>query len=274
LYSYKFKIFHSPCLLIFHASTKVFADEVARIIYQYAKRLEEKYSFFAKDSELSIINNRKKRHIIVSDEFAGLLALSAFYYKKTSSCFDIAYAGTMHDCLETCSMQEYEYKSKILLPYAKFSHLHVDANSIEFSNDYTKLDLGGLVKEYAVDQSVLLLKQLNITSALIDFGGDIAAFGTYDSGKWKIGIQDPDQSEHNLMSISLDKAAVCTSGHSKSFYMIGDTKISHIISKKKSSHKQVSILAPTAIDAGIWSTSLLVDERLKVPNHVDVISLV
>jgi len=274
LYSYKFQIFNSPCLLIFHASTKVFADEVAGIIYQYSKRLEDKYSFFAEDSELSVLNKRKKRHIIVSDEFAGLLALSAFYYKKTSSCFDIAYAGTMHECVQACSIQEYQYKNKILLPYAKFSHLHIDGNSVEFSNDYTKLDLGGLVKEYAVDQSVLLLKQLNITSALIDFGGDVAAFGTYDRAKWKIGIQDPNQSEHNLMSISLDKAAVCTSGHSKSFYMIGDTKISHIISEKESFYKQVSILAPTAIDAGIWSTSLLVDERLKVPDHVDVISLV
>lgn len=260
--------------MIFHASTKAFADEVIGIIYQYSKRLEEKYSFFIEESELSLVNERRKRHVMVSDELAGLLAISAFYYEKTSSCFDIAYAGTMHGCTDATSMQEYQHKCKTLLPYANFSHLQLDGNWVEFSNDYTKLDLGGLVKEYAVDQSILLLKQLNITSALVDFGGDIAAFGTYDNAKWNIGIQDPDQSEHNFLSISLDKAAVCTSGHSKCFYMIGDTQISHIISKKKSLYKQISVVAPTAIDAGVWSTSLLIDEEIKLPNHIDVVSLV
>ena len=270
MYKYNFKIFHSPCQLIFDAPTRAFADEVAGFIYQYAKRLEEKYGFFVEDSELSIVNERKKRCITVSDELAGLLAISEFYYKKTSACFDIAYAGTMHSSLVASSLQEYQHKIKTLLPYADFSHLSIKGKKVEFSNDYTKIDLGGLVKEYAVDQSIVLLKQFNISSALVDFGGDVAVFGTYDNAKWSIGIQDPDQSEHNLIQISLDKAAVCTSGHSKSFYMIGDTKISHIISKKKSSYQQVSVVAPTAIDAGVWSTSLLIDDTLTIPSHIDV----
>ena len=260
--------------MIFNAPTKAFANEVAKIIYQYAKNLEDKYSFFAKESELNILNERKKQRVIVSDELAGLLALSAFYYEKTSSCFDIAYAGTIYSCYKASSMQEYQKKIKTLLPYAKFASLHLNGNNVEFSNEYTKLDLGGLVKEYAVDQSILLLKQLNIASALVDFGGDIAAFGTYDGAKWNIGIQDPNQTESNLVSINLDNASVCTSGHSKSFYMMGNTKISHIISNKKSSHKQVSVLAPTAIDAGVWSTSLLINENLKTPNHINLVSYI
>ena len=258
--------------MILNASTKAFADEIAGIVYQYAKSLKKNYSFFTKDSELNLLNERKKRHIVVTDELAGILALSEFYYKKTSFCFDIAYAGTIHDCHKASSKQEYQKRLKTLLPYANFASLHLDGNSVEFSNDYTKIDLGGLVKEYAVDQSILLLKQLNIKSALVDFGGDIAAYGNCDGDKWNIGIQDPNHPKSNLLHINLDKAAVCTSGHTKSFYMIGDTKVSHIISKKTSSHKQVSILASMAIDAGVWSTSLLVDDSLQIPKHVDVIS--
>ncbi len=274
MYSYKFQIFRSPCKLLFDAPTEAFAQEVAGLLCQNTKRLEDKYSFFSEDSELSRVNKRESRHVNVSDEFAGLLALCAFYYEKTSSCFDIAYAGTMHSIFSISSMQEYQDKRKRLLPYAHFSHLHIDGNSIEFSNDYTKLDLGGLVKEYAVDQSILLLKQYGITSALVDFGGDVAAFGSYDNELWKIGIQDPERSEHNLQNVILDNAAICTSGHSKNFYMIGDTKISHILSKKKSAYKQVSVLASTAIDAGVWSTSLLIDKTLQVPKHINVLRCV
>jgi len=274
LYSYKFKIFHSPCLLVFHASTKAFADEVAGIIYQHAKRLEERYSFFAEESELSRINTRKKRCVIVSDELAGLLAISKFYYKKTFRCFDVAYAGTIYDCVKANSMQEYQRRCELLLPYARFSHLWLDGKMLEFSNDYTKIDLGGLVKEYAVDQSILLFKYLNIKSALVDFGGDVSVFGSYDGDKWKIGIEDPNRNRHNLVSISLDRGAICTSGNSKSFYMIGDTKVSHILSRNKNLYEQVSVVAPTAVDAGIWSTSLLIDGNLTLPKHIDIISLV
>jgi len=256
------------------ATTKAFADEVSEIIYKNAKRLEQKYGFFNEASELYFLNKRKKNRVIVSDELAGFLAISSFYYEKTSHSFDIAYAGTMHNCFQTTSLKEYQQKKKALLPYASFMHIHLDGNSVEFSNDYTQLDLGGLVKEYAVDQSILLLKEYKIQSALVDFGGDIAAFGSCDGEKWNIGIQDPHQNENNLMSINLDTAAVCTSGHSKSFYMIGNTKISHIISKQKNPHKQISVLAPTALDAGVWSTSLLVNEYLQTPYHVKVISCV
>ena len=260
--------------MLFDAPTEAFAQEVVGIVYQNAKRLEEKYSFFSEDSELSRVNNRESRHLNVSDEFAGLLSLCAFYYEKTSSCFDIAYAGTMHSTFSTSSMQEYHYKRKRLLPFAHFSHLHIDGNSVEFSNDYTKLDLGGLVKEYAVDQSILLLKQYGIASGLVDFGGDVAAFGSYEDEQWKIGIQNPERSEQNLQSVILNNAAVCTSGHSKNFYKIGNTKISHIISPYISPYKQVSALAPNAVDAGIWSTSLLIDKNLRIPKHINILSCV
>lgn len=160
------------------------------------------------------------------------------------------------------------------MPYAQFACVHLDGNSVHFSNDYTKIDLGGLVKEYAVDQSIILLQKMNISSALVDFGGDIAAYGTHEGAHWNIGIQDPEHPKSNLLQMNLDRAAVCTSGHTKNFYMIGDTKISHILSKGKSTHKQISILAPTAIDAGIWSTSLLVSESLKIPKHIKIVSYI
>ncbi len=180
----------------------------------------------------------------------------------------------MYDCLQTASLKEYKQTKEALLPYATFSHIHLDGNNVEFSNKHTQLDLGGFVKEYAVDQAILRLKQLNIPSALVDFGGDIAAYGNHAGAQWCIGIQDPKQNENNLMHINLDNGAVCTSGHSKNFYMIEETQISHILSQKQSTYKQVSILAPSALDAGVWATSLLIHPFLNVPSHLNIISSV
>jgi thiamine biosynthesis lipoprotein len=268
LYSYNFNIFKSPCKIILDTPRKDFADEVVTLIYNRAKRLENCYGFFKDDSELSYINNRKKNNVVISNELAGLLKLSQFYYKKTSGIFDVAYAGTMYECQNMSSIAEYEQKKISLLPYASFSNLSLDGNTLHFSNPFTKIDLGGLVKEYAVDETILLLKELKITAALVDFGGDISVMGNYYSDEWKVGIQSPKDYHSNIKKISLHEGALCTSGHSKNFHLIEDKYISHIISQKASKYQQVSIIATTAIDAGVWSTTLLINPSVKLPPHV------
>jgi len=250
------------------AKTKALADEAATLIYDNAKRLEGSYGFLQNDSELFYINNRQKNSLNISDELVGLIKLSKFYFQKTSGIFDIAFAGTMRNCNRALSLEEYEEKMSSLLPYARLSNISIIGNKLQFSNNMTKLDLGGLVKEYAVDQSVLILKSLHVFSALVDFGGDISVIGNYKSSQWNIGIQDPNNNSINIKNVYLNEQSICTSGHSKNFYMIEDKRISHIISKEEHRYKQVSIIAPTAVDAGIWSTVLLIDATIKLPSHV------
>lgn len=273
MYSYNFEIFKSPCTIMLDASTKEFADELVAFIYDNAKRLEYSYGFFKSDSELSLINNRSNNRIVISDELRGLLKLSEFYFQKTEGAFDIAYAGTMQSSYTSSSLQEYQERVSSLEKYANFSQFTLEGNILQFSNALTKIDLGGLVKEYAVDQSILILKAYNIENALVNFGGDISVMGTYQSQQWNIGIQDPNNSSLNIEKISMSENSLCTSGHSRKFYTIENQKISHIISQDEQQYNQVSILAPTAVDAGVWSTALLINSKLQLPSHVRLITV-
>ncbi|MBV5348301.1 FAD:protein FMN transferase [bacterium] len=63
------------------------------------------------------------------------------------------------------------------------------------------MDFGGLVKEYAVDQAALQLQKLGIKFALVNFGGDISAYGTCHNEPWKVGLQDPDSLNLNLVEV-------------------------------------------------------------------------
>lgn len=271
MYIYNFEAFTSPCELQIDATSKVFADDVAHIIYLNAKRLEKEYSFFSNTSQLYPINNRTDNTFEVNDELASFIELSLFYNDATKGAFDIALAGTLKEASLASSINEYNKAKETLLPYASSSHMSLCGNELSFSNTLTKIDLGGIVKEYAVDASMQMLERAGITSALVNFGGDIAVCGTYDLSAWNIGIQNPKNLEENLCEIELNDNSLCTSGHSKRFYEIEKERKSHIISKENTHYSQISITAPTTVDAGIWSTALLVDPKLTPPPHIRVV---
>lgn len=273
MYHYQFEAFSAPCELHIDASTASIANNAAKDIFENAKRLEHRYSFFRNDSEIYPLNYRSSDTHLLSDELAELIQLSLFYTNITLGAFDIAMAGTLKETAKASSAYEYQAKRNILLPFASSSHLFLKDNYLTFSNPITKIDLGGLVKEYAVDQSVLQLQSIGITSALINFGGDIAAFGTCHDHTWKIGIQNPEDQNSNLTEIELHNTSLCTSGHSKRYSIIQSEKISHIITSSdiSSNYSQVSIIAPTTVDAGVWSTALLVNPGIRLPNHVTMV---
>ena len=274
MFQYNFEVFTSPCELQVELADKTLSDTLAHTIYENAKRLEKKYSFFNSSSEIYLLNHRTNNRQILSDELADLLRLSLFYSNKTKGAFDIAVAGTLKEASFASTLQEYYKKVETLRPFASSSHLQLSENILTFSNDFTKIDLGGLVKEYAVDSSILILKEAGVLSALVNFGGDIAAYSKLDQNFWCVGIEDPKTPEECLCEVILNENALCTSGHSKRFYQIEEEKKSHIISAKENYYSQISIIAPTATDAGVWSTAMLVNPDLTPPLHVSIVNSV
>ena len=191
--------------------------------------------------------------------------MALFYSNQTDGAFDVAMAGTLKEKRENF---------EVLLPFASSLCFKLEGNTLTFSNSFTKIDLGGLVKEYAVDQSILILQLAGITSALVNFGGDLATIGTCHGEKWSIGIQNPLDENDNIAILELSGASLCTSGHHKRYKEINGEKISHIITLEKNDYKQVSIVAPTTVDAGIWSTALLVNPHLQPPKHIKIVNKV
>ncbi|MDD5051867.1 MAG: FAD:protein FMN transferase [Sulfuricurvum sp.] len=273
---YQFEAFSAPCELHIDAPTPSVANDAATTVIKNAKRLEHLYSFFRDDSEIYALNHRTQDNHLLSDELSGLIQLSLFYTNITQGAFDIAMAGTLKEATKAFSIHEYTIQKERLSPYASSSHLHLEGNLLSFSNSTTKIDLGGIVKEYAVDQSILLLQSMGINAALVNFGGDLAAFGSCHNQPWRVGIQDPQNPESNLVEVDIHTMSLCTSGHSKRYTLIQEERISHIVIpiKKAESYSQVSILAPSTVDAGIWSTALLVNPTLILPTHMQLLKTV
>ena len=72
-----------------------------------------------------------------------------------------------------------------------------------------RIDLGGIAKGFAVDCAIDILKERRIPAALVNAGGDLAAFG---HGSHPIHIRDPRDPKRVLCEIELRGEALATSG--------------------------------------------------------------
>jgi thiamine biosynthesis lipoprotein len=74
------------------------------------------------------------------------------------------------------------------------------------------VDPTGLVKGWAVDRALSVLKEAGIGGAFVNGGGDIAAFGSPAPGeRWHAGIRHPWRADALAAIVAVD-AAVATSG--------------------------------------------------------------
>jgi thiamine biosynthesis lipoprotein len=127
------------------------------------------------------------------------------------------------------------------------------------------LDLGGMGKEFAVDQIGLLTRQFPLTGALIDFGADIRVVGLPPDGRpgWHIGLEDPQSPGRVWRGLSARDCAVATSGNYLRHFEIDGIRYGHILDPRTGRPTPVqvlavSVLAPSCTQAGLLSTSALV----------------
>ncbi len=122
------------------------------------------------------------------------------------------------------------------------------------------LDVGAIAKGYSVEKIAEAIKDIGLTSYVIDSGGNLRAIGEKPDGtSWKTGIKNPFGGEHVHITEICDSAAV-TSGNYERYYIVNGVKYHHIIDKDTlmpSEHfASVTIIAPDSGLADALSTAL------------------
>ena len=82
-------------------------------------------------------------------------------------------------------------------------------NRIRFRHPATRIDLGGIAKGFAVDRAIDVLRAHRVTAALVNAGGDLAAFGP---NTWPIRIRDPRDPRETIGVIDIRNGALATTG--------------------------------------------------------------
>ena len=262
-----------------YAADKYIAEKTFNDVFQELNRLDYLMSNYKKESVLSKLNkNALSEPAVCNKELAYVIEQSLQYSDITDGAFDITIGPLMKkwgfykqqgrvpgkEELDSI-LESVSYKNIIIEEKAKksLSKNPVTTKTVFFKNTGTQIDLGGIGKGYAVDRAASVLKQNGISSALINFAGNIFTFGT-PPGKdsWVIGLQHPRESEGLLGAFEIKDKAVSTSGDYEKFFTIEGKRYSHIIDPRTGNPVKgtvsVTIVTGNATRADALSTGVFV----------------
>jgi thiamine biosynthesis lipoprotein len=132
------------------------------------------------------------------------------------------------------------------------------------------LDLGGIGKGYASEAVRRFLREMGVTSALVDMGGNIAVMGgsaKKGSGErkpWRVGIQHPTEPRGTpICVVSLSEGAVITAGDYERFQDVDGRRFTHIFDPGTGypvdgSLKSVTVVSNEPTQADALSTAFMV----------------
>ena len=269
LLHHEFRAMGSPCELKLYGPAGDTLNPVAEAGIREVRRLERKYSRYREDSLLSAINRSAgdPQGIEVDPETAGLLDFAETCFQQSEGLFDIT-SGVLR--------QVWDFRSG-RLPTREavdavrrrigWERVRWERPRLVLPERDMELDLGGLVKEYAVDRCAERCRALGVQHGLVDLGGDLAAIGPHPDGQpWIVGIRDPRRPREALASVPVGQACVASSGDYERFMIVDGVRYGHILDPRTgwpvASLAGVSVIAPLCLIAGTASTiAMLKGER-------------
>jgi FAD:protein FMN transferase len=257
-------------------TTTPHADRIEDAFAEVA-RLEGVMSNWKADSEIARLNREaaERTFVCTADLFRALSAALG-WARATSGAFD----PTVEPLVRRLGLRGPEGRlpgdadegrvdsgSTILEPPAMVGWRHVVLDradrGVRFDAPGVGLDLGGIGKGIALDAAAAVLRRGGVTTALLDFGGQLLAFGSAPGGRgFRVGIADPADRSLPALTLWLRDLSLATSGNGERSVQTPQGTVGHILDPRAGTPAPftgtVTALAATATDADALSTALFV----------------
>ncbi len=166
-------------------------------------------------SDVWNINHSAGEPVYVSDSTMELISLALEVCEKSGGGLDITIAPAVE-------LWDFKADKGVIPDSAALSEAvsRVDYTKVALGENTVTLpsgmeiDLGAVAKGYIADRVAEFLRENNVESAVLNFGGNVIAMGSKPDGTpWNIGIQDPDQPTGDSIAVlKVNDTSVVTSG--------------------------------------------------------------
>ena len=196
-------------------------------------------NFYSDTSEISLINRQAgEKPASVSKDTLDIIEKAIYVSEETEGAFDVT-VGPL--------VKLWDLKNEVI-PDAKsveekrqivgYKNIIVDrvASTVFLKVKGAQIDLGGIIKGYAVDKVVEMLHQNGIRSGVIAVGGEVRSLGKKPDGEsWTVGVQNPRQKgpdDQVIATIELSDKALSTSGDYIRFFERDGVRYHHLLDPK------------------------------------------
>lgn len=212
-------------------------ERVAEVL----ENVNQLMSTYQPESDISRFNRTASTEFqTVDSKTAAVVARAIEISKLTEGAFDITVGPAVNlwdfgpknqDFKIPTVSQTNEIKSSIGY---QFLEVQLDPPAVRKGISGVRIDLSAIAKGYAVDQVVMALDSLGCRNFLVEVGGEVFARGQrFSGGKWRIGVERPNDSGVRLSKIAeITDQAMATSGDYRNFHELDGKRYSHTIDPK------------------------------------------
>lgn len=262
LYTTRFKLMGGDAVVRFvDRRGRAAAEALARAVEAEALRVEVKFSRFKETSVVSEINRDAGRTPVAVDEETDFLVGAALdLFRESGGRFDPTVgvlrkvwdfkAGRVPSADEVAS----------LLPLVCGASVSRRDGTVFLRRAGMEIDLGGVGKEYAVDRAAGVLREAGVSSAIVEFAGDVRTVGSRGDGRpWRVGIAHPRRAGKVAFALNLrGDAGVATSGDYERGFVKDGVRYHHILDATTGwpvrGVASATAVARTAFEAGRFTT--------------------
>lgn len=224
----------------------------------------------AANSEVALINEKAGiEPVKVSDDIYELIEAGTDYSKKAEGSYDITIGPLTNLWRIGYPDARKPEQSEIdaVLPLINYQEIELnpDEKTVYLPRKGMQLDLGSIAKGFIADETVEVLKEHNVTTSIVDLGGNIVVVGNNPSGKdWTVGIQVPNQEAARgevVGKINESDKSIVTSGIYERVLNIDGESYHHLLDPKtgfpfNNDIAGVTIVSDKSIDGDGLSTSV------------------
>jgi thiamine biosynthesis lipoprotein len=250
---------------LFEEGQKNIYDE----IFSRIREIEKLMSVNIADSDVSRINAAAGiEPVQVQEDTFKVIERAVYFAELSGGAFDPA-IGPLVSLWDISGKPRVPSNEEIdsVLPLVNWRNIELYARlkTVYLTQQGMALDLGGIAKGYAADETAKIIKSHNIQRAKIDFGGNIIMIGVrHDNTPWKVGIQEPGENRGTIIGVlQVPEKTIVTSGVYERNFEKNGVFYHHLLSVTdgypvKNGLLSVTIIADVSMDADALSTAVFV----------------
>lgn len=256
-----------PCEVLLDETEAVQARWLGELAEAETLRIQGRFSRYLTGNLIHDINSSQGRPVTVDAETAGLLDFAHRCWELSGGRFDIT-SGVLRRVwrFDGSDRVPGPREVKQLLPLIGWEKVGWE-NPVLTLPAGMEIDLGGIGKEYAVDRVTALLAEKTRAAFLVNFGGDLRAWGRRRDGQpWRVGVERPGLPAAAALDLELQQGALATSGDANRFLLRRGERYGHVLNPRTGwpvpgAPRSVTVLADTCTQAGLLATLALLQGR-------------
>jgi thiamine biosynthesis lipoprotein len=249
-------------------------EALAEFADSHLRSQERLMSRFDAMSPVSELNRRAgEEPMAVPPAIWSILAQCRDHWKRTRGAFDIT-QWPLNQLWREHVQQGAEPSEEAIRETrgrTGMERIRLDAaeRTVKFEAHGMSIDFGGFGKGFALERLAEHYRAQGVERAFFSFGeSSVTVIGSHPHGPaWPVGIANMFHPETAVHDFSLRDASLSTSGTAPFNETGGSQNFGHIINPRDgrpiSGYRTMSVMSPSAIDAEVLSTALLVTPEME-----------